>query len=108
MGAAGLRRDSVSGAGSGGRPWFAYFAPHCPHTPAHPNDKYNESCPGVASPRIPNYNWTNDGFHELVAAQPPISHDDAILIDDLARRRCQTLLSVDDAHAASGPMSFVV
>ena len=30
----------------------------------------------------------------------PLTHDDEILIDDLARRRCQCLLSVDDAHAA--------
>ena len=95
-----MKRDNVSGASAGGRPFFVYFAPHCPHTPAHPADKYANACPNVTSPRIPNYNYTNDGFHELVARQPPLSRADEILIDDLARRRCQTLLSVDDANAA--------
>lgn len=95
-----LKRDNVSGASSGGRPWFVYFAPHCPHTPAVPDTKYNESCVNVTSPRIPNYNWSNSGFHQLVAAQPPLSEADGVLIDGLARRRCQTLLSIDDAYAA--------
>ena len=63
-------------------------------------DWYRDECEGVTSPRIPNYNYTAPGFHELVARQPPLTHDDEILIDDLARRRCQCLMSVDDAHAA--------
>ena len=62
--------------------------------------RYADACVNVTSPRIPNYNWTHSSFHQLVAAQPPLTDADAILIDDLARRRCQTLLSVDDAHAA--------
>ena len=95
-----IKRDNVSGASAGGRPFFVYFGPHCPHTPAVPSVKYNESCVDVGSPRFPNYNWTNDGFHELVRSQPPLTGADEILIDDLARRRCQTLLSVDDANAA--------
>ena len=63
-------------------------------------DWYRDECEGVTSPRIPNYNYTAPGFHELVARQPPLTQDDEILIDDLARRRCQCLMSVDDAHAA--------
>ena len=63
-------------------------------------DWYRDECEGVISPRIPNYNYTAPGFHELVARQPPLTQDDEILIDDLARRRCQCLMSVDDAHAA--------
>lgn len=92
-----LKRSNVSGSG---RPFFVYFAPHCPHTPAVPSTKYENDCVNVTSPRLPNYNWTHPSFHQLVAAQPPLTHDDEILVDDLARRRCQTLLSVDDANAA--------
>ena len=94
-----LHRPEISGAQSEGRPFFLYFAPHCPHTPAYPADWYRDACEGVTSPRIPNYNYSAPGFHELVARQPPLTHDDEILIDDLARRRCQCLMSVDDAHA---------
>ena len=94
-----LHRPEISGAQSEGRPFFLYFAPHCPHTPAYPADWYRDACEGVGSPRIPSYNYSAPGFHELVARQPPLTHDDEILIDDLARRRCQCLMSVDDAHA---------
>ncbi len=95
-----LNRDSVTGASANGRPFFLYFAPHCPHTPATPADWYSEECAGVVSPRNPAYNYTDPGLHELIARQPPLTTDDAVLIDDLARRRCQCLMSVDDAHAA--------
>jgi arylsulfatase A-like enzyme len=33
-----LHRDNVSGTTSDSRPFFLYFAPHCPHTPAAPAD----------------------------------------------------------------------
>jgi hypothetical protein len=95
-----LHRPEITGPHSAGRPFFLYFAPHCPHTPAYPADWYRDECEGVTSPRIPNYNYTDPGFHELVARQPPLTPDDEVLIDDLARRRCQCLMSVDDAHAA--------
>ncbi len=95
-----LGRDNVTGPASMGRPFFVYFAPHCPHTPSTPEHKYEEACEGVGSPRTPSYNFSADGFHELVRLQPPLSKADGILIDDLARRRCQCLMSVDDAHAA--------
>lgn len=58
-------------------------------TPAVPDTKYEEACVGTTSPRNPAYNHSNDGFHELVARQPPLTDTDALLIDDLARRRCQ-------------------
>ena len=95
-----IHRPNVTGSAAAGRPFFLYFAPHCPHTPAMPAAWYKDACAGVRSPRTPAYNHSNAGFHALVATQPPISDVDATLIDDLARRRCQCLLSVDDAHAA--------
>ena len=82
------------------RPFFLYFAPHCPHSPATPPDWYTDACPDVKAPRIPNFNYSNPSFHELVSAQPPFTHAEAGQIDHLARVRCQCLLSVDDAHAA--------
>lgn len=54
----------------------------------------------MTSPRSPNYNWSTPLFHELISGQPPLSDHEADLIDDLARLRCQCLMSVDDAHAA--------
>lgn len=40
------------------RPWFVYFATHAPHGPATPAAWYKDACPGVVSPRVPNYNYT--------------------------------------------------
>ena len=92
-----MLRPSVSAAG---RPFFAYFASHCPHFPATPAHWYADACKGTTSVRTPNFNHSNDGFHALIADQPPLTATDATLTDQLTRSRCQCLLSVDDAHAA--------
>ena len=94
-----IGRPSISGAAVG-RPFFAYFASHCPHFPATPAHWYADACVGTTAVRTPNYNHTNDGFHALIAQQPPLTAADATLTDQLTRQRCQCLLSVDDAHAA--------
>ena len=54
----------------------------------------------VVAPRSPSYNYSHPSFHDLVAKQPPLTEADARLVDDLARSRCQCLLSVDDSYAA--------
>jgi arylsulfatase A-like enzyme len=94
-----LQRPAISGAAAG-RPFFAYFASHCPHFPATPAHWYADACAGTTSVRTPNFNHTNSKFHALVADQPPLTAADATLTDQLTRQRCQCLLSVDDAHAA--------
>eukprot|EP00729_Bicosta_minor_P012286 gene12286-6993_t len=40
------------------RPWFVYYATHAPHGPYTPAPWYSDSCPGVTSPRTPNFNYT--------------------------------------------------
>lgn len=95
-----LYRDNITGKAANGRPFFVYFAPHCPHTPATPAHWYQDECKGVKAPRQPNYNWSTPLFHAQVSGQPPFTDVDATLIDQLARSRCQCLLSVDDAYAA--------
>jgi len=92
-----LRRPSVSASG---RPWFVYFASHCPHYPATPARWYEDACAGTTAPRLPNFNHTNSLYHKLIADQPPLTDVDARLVDELARSRCQCLLSVDDSFSA--------
>ena len=113
------------------RPWFVYFATHAPHGPATPAAWYKDACPGVISPRVPNYNytgkkttactlfppsrdqasthfdtngtrawWNSTDLPELTSCQPAIDANDAALIDDEARNRCKTLLSVDDSYVS--------
>mmetsp|Transcript_59848 Transcript_59848/g.165550 ORF Transcript_59848/g.165550 Transcript_59848/m.165550 type:complete len:558 (+) Transcript_59848:34-1707(+) len=82
------------------RPFFLYFAPHAPHSPATPAPWYRDACPGTASPRTPSFGWSTPEFHNLVSRQPPFNAQDVQAIDLLARKRCQSLLSVDDSYAA--------
>eukprot|EP01065_Artemidia_motanka_P029313 TRINITY_DN35454_c0_g1_i1.p1 TRINITY_DN35454_c0_g1~~TRINITY_DN35454_c0_g1_i1.p1 ORF type:complete len:616 (+),score=241.61 TRINITY_DN35454_c0_g1_i1:79-1926(+) len=85
---------------STGRPFFVYFAPHAPHSPSTPASWYKDACVGTKSPRTPAFNYSSPLFHNLVARQPPLDAADVEAIDDLARKRCQSLLSVDDSYAA--------
>ena len=110
------------------RPWFVYFAPHAPHGPATPAPWYRDGCPGVGAPRHqPNFNysgphttacslypphsssfvpgdssgswwWNATDLPELNSCQPPFSEEEASGMDEEARHRCQTLLSVDDSY----------
>ena len=45
-------------------------------------------------------NYSTPAFHNLVSRQPPLNEKDVSDIDALARKRCQTLLSVDDSYVA--------
>jgi hypothetical protein len=82
------------------RPFFVYFAPHAPHSPATPAKWYEDACVGVMAPRTPNWNYSTPAFHNLVSRQPPLDLADVNGIDKLARKRCQTLMSVDDSYVA--------
>eukprot|EP01064_Diplonema_japonicum_P029219 TRINITY_DN4663_c0_g3_i2.p1 TRINITY_DN4663_c0_g3~~TRINITY_DN4663_c0_g3_i2.p1 ORF type:complete len:589 (+),score=70.13 TRINITY_DN4663_c0_g3_i2:70-1767(+) len=103
------------------RPFFMYFAPEAPHSPATPAPWYEKGtiCDNIIAPRIPNWNysgaartscskappegsvkwWNGTDFHELVSCQPYFDAEDVQEIDDLAQKRCKTLLSVDDSYA---------
>ena len=83
----------------GDRPFAIYFAPHAPHSPATPAAWYKDACQSTIAPRNPAYNYSSPLFHNLVSRQPPLDDKDAANIDELARKRCQTLLSVDDTYA---------
>ena len=95
-----IRNVSSVGPGEERRPFFVYFAPHAPHSPATPSKWYKDACPGVIAPRTPNWNYSTPAFHNLVSRQPPLDAADVSGIDRLARKRCQTLLSVDDSYVA--------
>ena len=60
--------------------------------------------PGTVGPNAPAPTkgpsdwWGGTDFHELVSCQPHFDDEDEQAIDKLARKRCQTLLSVDDSY----------
>jgi N-acetylglucosamine-6-sulfatase len=80
------------------KPLFLLFAPRAPHRPATPEAKYAAApCPTSTAPRDPSYNEANvSDKPAYIRARPRVGRRD---IDDLAARRCRTLLSVDDQVA---------
>ena len=84
------------------KPWMLTVAPKAPHVPSTPAPWYADRYADRNAPRDPAYNASAEllsNFHWLIAQQPPITTKQGSEIDDLFRKRWQTLLSVDDAIA---------
>ena len=60
--------------------------------------RYEDACKKTRSPRTPAWNYSTPEFHNLVSRQPPLTAKDAMGIDELAVKRCQSLLSVSDSY----------
>lgn len=78
------------------RPFFAYIAPHSPHSPATPAPWYANVFSDKQAPRTASYNVSVDDHHWMVSHQQYIAFTDEQALDEMARKRLRTLLSVDD------------
>ena len=76
------------------RPFFAYIAPHAPHTatPAPGTDGYFVD---ERAPRTPAWNASAADKHWMVSQQPPLSAACARSSDELYRNRLRALIGVD-------------
>jgi len=77
------------------KPFFAYIAPHAPHTRASPPTWAQSYFDGHVSPRLPSWNKSMPDHHWMVRTQPPLSDLCATHSDQLYRNRLQALLGVD-------------
>jgi N-acetylglucosamine-6-sulfatase len=81
-----------------GQPFFVYLAVYAPHQPATPAPRHKDLFPNAQAPRTPNYNETDvSDKPEYISARPQIGPVVARRIDDLYRRRLQSLQAVDEA-----------
>jgi len=81
-----------------GKPFFVYLAVYAPHQPATPAPRDAELFPGAQAPRTPNYNEKDVQDKPAFIANRPLLGPKAIKqIDDLYRKRLQSLQAVDDA-----------
>jgi N-acetylglucosamine-6-sulfatase len=84
---------------SNSKPFFAMLSlPSC-HAPFTPESKYVDKFKNVKAPRTKNFNIGAEPSkkHWLMTMEPRTLPDDVIeTIDDIYRRRLQTLLTVDD------------
>jgi arylsulfatase A-like enzyme len=95
-----LTSDFVTKAEHDGKPFFAYVAYYAPHVPATPAARDANKFPNARAPRTPSYDepdmrdkpsWLRD--------IPQMNSEVKARVDDLYRRRIQSLQAIDDSVA---------
>ncbi len=81
------------------KPFFLYVAPYVPHQPATPAPRYTNAFPGVQAPRPPSFDQVDPTAPAWLRDRPPLTAPLITTIDNLYRRRLQTMLGVDDMLA---------
>ncbi len=80
-----------------GQPFFLYVAPYVPHQPATPAPRYANAFPGVRAPRPPSFDQADlSAEPPWLARRPHLQPVVLNYIDQLARRRLQSMLGVED------------
>jgi N-acetylglucosamine-6-sulfatase len=79
------------------KPFFLYIAPYVPHGPATPPPRYANEFPGIHAPRTPSFNEADVSDKPAwVRNKAPLNATQIQKLDDLYRKRRQTLLAVED------------
>jgi N-acetylglucosamine-6-sulfatase len=93
-------RDFVTRAAEDRVPFFLYFASFAPHTPAPPAPRDANLFPDARAPRTPSFDETivKDKPKDM-RGRPRLSDKQIHRIDNLYRRRLQSLQAVDAAIA---------
>jgi arylsulfatase A-like enzyme len=81
-------------------PFFIYLAPFAPHGPATPAPRHQNAFAEVSAPRPPSFNEQEVGDKPLwLRNQPLLTLNQIVRIDELYRKRLQSLLAVDEMMA---------
>jgi arylsulfatase A-like enzyme len=87
----------IQQAASDRRPFFLFVATYAPHQPATPAPKYASAFQGEQAPRPPSYNEADvSGKPDWIKAKPLLGQPAQNQMDNLFRKRMQTMLSVRD------------
>jgi N-acetylglucosamine-6-sulfatase len=79
------------------KPFFLYVAPYVPHQPATPAPRFADAFPGVQAPRTPSFNEADMSAEpQWLQNRPLLSDPQIATIDQLYRKRLQSMLGVDD------------
>ena len=90
-------KKAAKASASGGKPFFAYLAPHAPHFPAEPAPWYADApLPSNIAPRVPSYNASTVGKNWAIQSNPPFNSFTEEGIDLHFRNRQRSLMSFDD------------
>jgi N-acetylglucosamine-6-sulfatase len=89
-------RDFINQAAQKGAPFFAYLAVYAPHQPATPANQDLKTFPGLQAPRTAAFNEPNvSDKPQFIRDLPLLSQQQQRNIDNLYRRRAQSLQAVD-------------
>ncbi len=89
--------DFIKRSASDPAPFFLYLPTYAPHGPATPGPKYENAFPDAKAPRSPAYNEQDVADKpQWVQNMPPLAAKQQTMIDELYRKRIQSLQSVDD------------
>jgi N-acetylglucosamine-6-sulfatase len=89
-------RDFVTQAAKQNKPFFAFLAVYAPHQPATPAPQDEQAFPGLQAPRDPSYNEADvSDKPQYITELPRLSQRQQTNIDNLYRRRAQSLQAVD-------------
>ena len=80
------------------QPFFIYLAPSAPHLPATPAPKYAGAFPNATAPRPESFNADVKGKPAWMHKKP-LTPEEIGEIDQMYRKRLQSMLSVDDMVA---------
>jgi N-acetylglucosamine-6-sulfatase len=78
-------------------PFFVYLATEAPHRPAEPAPRHADAFPDAEAPRPPSFNEEDvSDKPRYIQAKKPFSPDRISEIDELYRKRLQSMLAVDE------------
>jgi N-acetylglucosamine-6-sulfatase len=93
----GKAADFIKRAATAPAPFFLYIATYAPHQPATPAPQYANAFPDAKAPRPPSYNEQDvSDKPQWVQKLPLLTDTQEAQLDDLYRKRIETLQSVDD------------
>jgi arylsulfatase A-like enzyme len=79
------------------QPFFAYVAPYVPHLPATPAPRHADALPGITAPRTKAFNEVDvSDKPRWVRNLPLLTEAEIVAIDELYRKRRQSMLAIDD------------
>jgi N-acetylglucosamine-6-sulfatase len=94
---AGKATDFIRRTAGSSTPFFLYLAPRAPHTPATPALRHEDQFAAAMAPRPPSFNEEDVSDKPgWIRSKPPLSPDQIAEIDQLYRKRLQSMLAVDE------------
>jgi N-acetylglucosamine-6-sulfatase len=93
--------EYVRGITDSSDPFFLYLSPLSPHLPATPANRYRKAFAEEPSPRPPSFDEEDVSDKPLyIKNRPRLSDEEITGIDNLYRRRLESMLAVDEMVAS--------